>query len=546
MKKLPPFPEIPTEQPTPCVVVLLGMIEELRETVQRQQEEIGRLKDEIALLKGEKARPKIKPSGMEKEAEKELQSTPEAGADGEASAEATPKRAGSAKRSKTAELQIHQEIKCAPTEIPEGSRFRGYEPYVVQELVVEARNTRFLVECWQTPEGEYLRGELPAWVDGHYGPRLKAMTLYLHHHGRMTQPLLQEMLHECGIEISTGQIDALLGYGQDGFLREKQAVLQAGLETSESVTVDDTGARHQGRNGYTTHIGNDVFAWFETTDEKSRVNFLRLLQAGREELRLTEEAFLYMGQQRLSVAIRCALAEHPVWAFKDEAAWQTHLRALGIVTERHIRIATEGLLVGQLLQAEYWKQLAIISDDAGQFAVPLLIHGLCWVHAERTIHKLNPGGPRQQAEVDRVRGQIWAFYKDLKAYGLEPDEAKKGELEARFDAIFQQKTGYASLDLALQRLHRNREELLLVLKRPEVPLHTNGSERDIREQVIRKKISGTTRSDLGRQCRDTFLSLKKTCRKLGLSFWLYLLDRIQGDQAIPPLPELIRQRALTG
>jgi hypothetical protein len=99
------------------------------------------------------------------------------------------------------------------------------------------------------------------------------------------------------------------------------------------------------------------------------------------------------------------------------------------------------------------------------------------------------------------------------------------------------------LDLAWRRLHRNRDELLLVLKRPEVPLHTNGSERDIREPVIRKKISGGTRSDLGRQCRDTFLSLKKTCRKLGLSFWHYLLDRIQGDQAIPPLPVLIRQRA---
>jgi hypothetical protein len=87
--------------------------------------------------------------------------------------------------------------------------------------------------------------------------------------------------------------------------------------------------------------------------------------------------------------------------------------------------------------------------------------------------------------------------------------------------------------------------LLLVLERPEVPLHTNGSERDIREPVIRKKISGRTRSDKGRQCRETFLSLKKTCRKLGLSFWRYLLDRIQGDQAIPPLPELVRQRALS-
>lgn len=199
--------------------------------------------------------------------------------------------------------------------------------------------------------------------------------------------------------------------------------------------------------------------------------------------------------------------------------------------------------MGSLLQDGHWKELAIVSDDAGQFAVPLLIHGLCWVHAERTVHQLVPGGPAQRQAVDAVRGQIWDLYADLKRYRAQPDEDRKAELAACFEAVFTQKTGYARLDLTLQRLYRNRDELLLILNRPDVPLHTNGSERDIREQVIRKKVSGGTRSDLGRQCRDTFLSLKKTCRKLGVSFWRYLLDRIQNDQAIPPLPVLIRQRA---
>ena len=126
-------------------------------------------------------------------------------------------------------------------------------------------------------------------------------------------------------------------------------------------------------------------------------------------------------------------------------------------------MATEGLRVGHLLQDEHWKPLAIISDDAGQFAVPLLLHGLCWVHAERTLHKLNPGSPLQQAAVERVRGEIWTLYKDLKAYGLQPDDTQREELAARFDTVFRQKTGYVSLDLALRRLHRNRDELLLVL-----------------------------------------------------------------------------------
>jgi len=83
----------------------------------------------------------------------------------------------------------------------------------------------------------------------------------------------------------------------------------------------------------------------------------------------------------------------------------------------------------------------------------------------------------------------------------------------------------------------------MVLERPEIPLHNNESERDIREYVKRRKISGSSRSDDGRRCRDTFISLKKTCRKLGVSFWRYLQDRIIDQFIIPPLPSLIRFKA---
>ena len=93
----------------------------------------------------------------------------------------------------------------------------------------------------------------------------------------------------------------------------------------------------------------------------------------------------------------------------------------------------------------------------------------------------------------------------------------------------------------LKRIYKNKAKLLRVLARPEIPLHTNGSETDIRDFVKKRKISGGTRSDVGRECRDTFASLKKTCRKLGVSFWDYILDRNSGIGDIPPLAELIRR-----
>jgi len=94
-------------------------------------------------------------------------------------------------------------------------------------------------------------------------------------------------------------------------------------------------------------------------------------------------------------------------------------------------------------------------------------------------------------------------------------------------------------------LHANKAELLRALERPDIPLHTNGSENDIRCQVTRRKISGGTRSETGRDCRDAFLGLMKTCDKLGVSFWDYLGSRLDIPDAptILPLPDLIRQRA---
>jgi len=118
-------------------------------------------------------------------------------------------------------------------------------------------------------------------------------------------------------------------------------------------------------------------------------------------------------------------------------------------------------------------------------------------------------------------------------------------LLARFDRIFTLKTGFVTLDRLLKRLHKNKAELLMVLERPEIPLHTNGSENDVRCQVTRRQVSGGTRSDPGRDCRDSFLGLAKTCFKLGINFWDYLGARlaVPGSQAIPALPELILTRA---
>ena len=122
-------------------------------------------------------------------------------------------------------------------------------------------------------------------------------------------------------------------------------------------------------------------------------------------------------------------------------------------------------------------------------------------------------------------------------------QQERARLETDFDRLFLKETGWPELNEVLRKIHGKKSELLLVLDHPEIPLHNNLSENDIRQYVKKRKISAGTRSDAGRRCRDTFLSLKTTCRKLGITFWRYLQDRIHGLHDIPPLADLIRRKA---
>jgi hypothetical protein len=248
----------------------------------------------------------------------------------------------------------------------------------------------------------------------------------------------------------------------------------------------------------------------------------------------------YWKKYEIAAAIVAKLTEGPQH-FTEEAAWKARLQELGITGERHVRAVTEGALVGGLVSRGVSPDLTVLSDGAGQFVI--FVHASCWIHMERPLPRLLPYNEEHRAAIEAARQTIWEFYQELKAYKQQPDAARKPVLEAGFDARFEPRTDYPSINAVFKDIREHKADLLRVLDRPEVPLHNNGEESDIREYVKRRKISGGTRSDEGRRCRDTFTSLKKTCRKLGVNFWNYLVDRVRGSGQIPRLPDLIRQRA---
>lgn len=524
-------PTIPAEERTPLVESLLAIIRVQQDRIQHLEATVQQLRDEIALLKGQKPRPDLQPSLLEARPPKTA--APEGS-----------KRPGSAKRPKTAELHIHQEVSLHPENLPVGASFRGYEAYVVQELLIHNENTRYLRARYALPGGGSVLAPFPAGVlpvgGGHFGVNLIAYILDQYHQAGVTEPLLLEQLWEYGIDLSAGQLHCILTANHDPFHQEKAEVLAMGLVESSYVGTDDTGARHQGKNGYCTAIGNDLFASFESTPSKSRLNFLQVLQGPQRDYAINETTLAYWDRQQLAAAVVERLTQG-ARVFVSEPAWQARLAALAITDERHVRIATEGALLGGLVARGVSPDLVVLSDGAPQFDV--FVHANCWIHAERPLVKLVPHNDQHRAVIAKVRSQIWELYQDLKAYRAKPDEAQPPVLEARFDALVEQRTGYPSIDGVLKEMRDQRADLLRVLERPEVPLHNNAMESDIREFVKRRKISGGTRNDAGRRCRDTFASLKKTCRKLGLRFWDYLQDRVRGLGKIPRLTELIRQKA---
>lgn len=524
------LPSIPDAERTPLVEVLLAIIDAQQLRIQQLEETIQQLRDEIAILKGQKPRPEIKPSQLETPPPKPPSTEGK-------------KRPGSEKRSKNVTLVITEELLVFVPDAPDGSVPLRYEEYIVQELVIEVKTTRYLRERIRLPDGSTVLAPLPDDVlEGqHFGPELIAYILHQYHQCNVTQPLLWEQLQEMGIDISAGQISHILTENHEDFQREKTAILTAGLQVSSYIGVDDTGARHQGRNGYCTAIGNDFFAYFESTDSKSRLNFLQVLRGTGTGYTINDVTLAYWERQKLSQEVVAKLNVEPR-QFSDEAAWQARLQELGITTKLHVRTTTEGALLGQIIAQGVSPNLVILSDGALQF--DLLVHAGCWIHAERPLARLIPYNEEHRTAIEQVRQQIWELYRELKNYRAQPDAAAKATLEARFDVLVGQKSNYpTSIGQVLKEMREHKADLLCVLARPEVPLHNNGMESDIRGYVKVRKISGSTRSPAGRRCRDTFSSLKKTCRKLGVSFWAYLKDRIRGRGKIAWLPDLIRARA---
>lgn len=531
---------------TPREKVLLQTIDylpdenrKLKEENQQLREEIQYLRDEIARLNGEKGKPTIKKNVVPKEkndpADKALQPSKK-----------------HRKRAKKANLPVDetQRISLEKTQLPPDAVNKGVDTVVIQELIFQRNNIKFELEQFYSPsEGKFYRAPLPVdFQRWSFGPMVRGFILYQYHKNRVTQPLLLQSLKDLGIDMSAGELSNILTHKSTCFFDEADEMYKAGLKASGYVHVDDSGARHCATNHYTTSICNNFFTMYFTRKHKNRLNFLDILCGGKglryqfndftslmlDDIKLTDperQYFSSLGGKRFS-----SLDE-----FRESVL--SGLKKLPS-KKKWTQLQEAAALSYYLNQTEYPIIEGLMSDEAGQFELAYwLVHGICWVHIDRDFKKLILYDEDSRSALTDFRNDFWTLYKNLKAYSADPSDDQKLALSDEFDILFSRQTVSEELNGLIRTTKSKKHKLLAVLDAPYLPLHNNPAEQAQRVRVIKNKISYGTRSDTGLKTLDTMQSLMETCKKLGLSFWHFIRDRITGRNEIPSLADQINTKA---
>ena len=413
------------------------------------------VKDELARLKGLPPRPPVKPSGMDKSTDAKEPAT-----SGGKKAERSLRRRG--RQLDRLKIGATVVVKANP---PAGSRNKGFEDIVVQELSLFPQVTRYRRERWETADGKTIIADLDPAIVGGYGPNLHRFVLALHFSGQVTCDRIVALLNGMGVVISKRQVVRLLTARLETFRAEDEAVLKAGLGGAY-VTVDDTGARHAGKSGYTTQIGSDNFTTFRTGPSKSRLAFLSRLCGGASLYVINEAALDYMKERGLPLSTIGKFKEHKTQIFSSAADWERHLQALGLnelkVAPDPLLIASEAALWGAIRHQGLLPDTVIVSDDAGQFRVGA--HALCWVHAERLVHKLIPANDKQRNAIEIAkRMKLRAFVCDRLAEGWTREQIA-GWLRAGHERGLRV-LGFEAIYAFVYRAARKGEELWRYLTR---------------------------------------------------------------------------------
>lgn len=518
------------------LTVLLNVIEQQQLEIKELHEENQKLRDENNRLKGEQGKPDIKsnkPKGFKSNHSSEKERH-------------TPKK--HAKSSKNKEIKVDRiEILDYPSsDLPPDAQFKGYEEVIIQDISLLTDNVLFRKEKYYSPsEGKTYLASIPAGYDGEFGPGIKALVISLYYGGNMTQGKLLEFLENIGISMSAGYLSNLLIKNLGDLEAEYNQVYTSGLESSSWQHIDQTSARVKGVNQTTNVICNPFYTIYSTTVKKDRLSVIGVLQ-NTQELKYVLNGLTYELLTSFNVPtkwhnqIKLLPQETVFTELEFNSLLDTYLSKLG--AQHRTRVLEAAAISFYHQQSEIPVVEFLVCDDAPQFKLITDNLALCWVHEARHYKKLSPFVGFYQQTLDKFLGEFWDYYRELVAYRDSPNPDKKQELKSKFWKLFGTETGYKQLDERKKLTAAKESELLLVLEYPNLPLHNNPAELAARTMVQRRKISYATQTNEGTKAWDIFMSLVATTRKLGISFFKYMHDRISLSCQISELHIIIREK----
>jgi hypothetical protein len=448
------------------------------------------------------------------------------------------------------DLTIHDTIECLvdPATLPPDAVRLDDEIVVVQDVDVKPKNTKFQRQVfYSATQQQYYRGPLPAGYDhGDFSANLRALIVTLKYCGNMSEPKIGEFLENFDVQVSSGSISNILTNSASDFEQEYHDVLIAGLSSTMYQQTDDTSARVKGEFWHTHILCNPFYTLYSTRPHKDRLAVLGVLQ-NMDELQFR------LGQETLTLLET---------EFSIPEKWQPKLAGLGEVEfaapefktllddwfgkrNQQLRTAIEhaSAIVYYRHQSSVPVVRTLVCDDAGQFKLLTDKLALCWIHEGRHYEKLSPVVGRHADALDAFQERFWGYYASLQDYRAGPTRKLAAKLRLEFDELFSTRTGYEALDDRISKTESKRDKLLTVLSEPSVPLHNNASELGARVSARRRDVSLHSRSERGVRAMDIFTTLVQTSKKLGLSAYAYLRDRLSGSLELPSLAQSIHQAA---
>ena len=445
------------------------------------------------------------------------------------------------------DLTIHDTIECPvdPDTLPPDAVRIQDEVVVVQDIEITPKNIQFQRHVYYSAsQQEYYRGPLPADCNhGDFSAGLRALIVSLKYCGNMSEPKIGEFLENFDVQVSAGSLSNILTKSAELFEQEYDDLLIAGLSSTAYQQTDDTSARVKGEFWNTHILCNPFYTFYSTRPGKDRLTVLKVLQ-NTDELRFRfGEATCQLLQDEFSLPKKWS---DEITALGDVEASETTLKLLldGWFGQRNQQVRTA---IEQAAAIVFYRQQSsipvvrtLVCDDAGQFKLLTDKLSLCWIHAGRHYEKLSPIVDRHAKFLDAFRDRYWAYYASLQDYRAGPTQELAEKLRLEFDELFSSRTGYAALDDRIAKTAAKKDELLTVLSVPEVPLHNNDSELGARVSARRRDVSLHSRSERGARAMDIFTTLVQTSKKLGISAFAYLRDRLSGALEMPSLAQSIR------